>query len=228
MIGRGCVLIVAIGGILVPACTTSPSESSRPGSSTHDDGGEGSGGGGSDSFPKSVKLQGTIELSKRTYDHAGGKVVIERTAKGTFSGTSTASDLSSVLHYTFEEPLTVTGTQKTSDVTLTPSDCMKDISGSNGAHLDLYVGAPTSGGYVARLTGNIRTTADGTCTNGANVEAGFLMNLPSSDCPDPAIKVLSGANWLVTAGDPHTGFDFSQDITCDTTTVKVSVSVEGL
>lgn len=97
MVGRGWVLIVAIGGILLPACTTSSSESSRPGSSTHDDGGEGSGGGGSDSFPKTVKLQGTIELSKRTYDQAGGKVVIERTGKGTFSGTSTASDLSSVL-----------------------------------------------------------------------------------------------------------------------------------
>jgi len=89
--------------------------SSLPGSSkTTDDGaGEGSGG-GSDSFPKTVKLQGTIELSKRTYDHAGGKVVIERTSKGSFSGTSTASDLSSVLHYTFDQPFTVTGTQKTS------------------------------------------------------------------------------------------------------------------
>jgi hypothetical protein len=224
MIGRGCVLIVAIGGMLAPACTTSSSESPAP--PAHGDGGAGSGGGGS--YPETVKLQGTIELSKRTYDHAGGKVVIERTAKGTFSGTSTASDLGAVLHYTFEQPLTVTGTQQTSDVTLTPKDCTKDVSGSTGAHLDLYVGAPTSGGYVARLTGDIRTTADGTCTNGANVEGGFVMNLPSSECPDPAVKMLSGASWLVAAGDPHTGFDFSQDIACDSTTVKIRVSVEGL
>jgi hypothetical protein len=59
----------------------------------------------------------------------------ERTSKGTFSGTSTASDLSSVLHYTFDQLFTVTGTQKTSDVTLTPNDCTKDISGSTGGSI---------------------------------------------------------------------------------------------
>jgi hypothetical protein len=227
MIVRDCVFIMAVGVFLVPSCTPDSPVSSGPGSSNttdHVGGGDGTSGG---SFPKTVKLQGTIELSKRTYDHAGGKVVIERTAKGSFSGTSTASDLGSVLHYTFDQPFTVTGTQKTSDVTLTPNDCTKDISGSTGAQLELYVGA-NAGGYVAQLAGDIQTTTDGTCTNGANVESGFVMNLPSSACPDPTIKVLSGANWLVTTGDPHTGFDLSQDITCDSATVKISISVEGL
>lgn len=213
---RYCVLIVAIGTILVPACSPTSSVSSGPGS----------GGAGGDSFPRTVKLQGTIEVSKRTYDHAGGKVVIERSSKGTFSGTSTASDLGTTLHYTFDQPFTVAGTQKTSDVTLTPKDCTKSISSSTGALLELYVGEASAGSYVARLAGDIRTTAEGTCT--AIVEGGFSMNLPSSVCPDPSIKVLSGASWLVASGDPHTGFDFSQEITCDAATVKISVSVEGL
>lgn len=220
---RDGILIVAIGGSLVPACTPSSPVSSGAGSSSTTDGGE-----GSDSFPKTVKLHGTIELTKRTFDHAGGKVVIERSSKGTFSGTSTDSDFSSVLHYTFDDPFTVSGSQSTSDVTLTPNDCTRDISGSTGGQLDLYVGAASSGGYVARLMGDIQTTVAGTCANGANVETGFTMDLPSSACPDPEVEALSGTSWLVTAGDPHIGFDFSQDITCDTTTVKISVSVEGL
>jgi hypothetical protein len=54
------------------------------------------------------------------------------------------------------------------------------------------------------------------------------MDVPNADCPDPAIHVIGSGAWLVASGDPHTGFDFAQDITCDSTTVKISVSVEGL
>ncbi len=191
-------------------------------------GGSGGGGGGGNSFPRTVKLQGTIELTKRTYDHPGGTVVLSRTSKGSFSGTSTTSDLGAVLHYTFDQPFTVSGTQTLNDVTLTPRECTKTISASMGSSLELYVGSPTTGGYVAQLSGDIRTTEDGTCANGGNAPTGFSLKLPNTDCPDPAIRVISNGSWLVASGDPHTGFNFAQDFTCDSTIVKITASVEAL
>lgn len=190
--------------------------------------GSGAGGGSGASFPKTVKLQGTLEVTTRSYDRPGGNVIGSSTSKGSFSGTSTSSDLGPLLRYSFDLPFTVSGTQAVTDVTLSPRECTRTISGSTGSNLQLVVGSPTSGGVVAQLWGSIGTTEDGTCANGGNVTSGFALTMPNADCPDPAVRVISDAKWLVVSGDPRTGFDFSQDITCDRSTVKINVSVEGL
>ncbi len=217
--------LVVLAAVVFAACGPGGVEGTGGGSGG---GGSATGGGTGASFPRAVKLQGTIELTVRSYSQPGGSVIASRTTKGSFSGTSTTSALGGVLRYSFDQPFTVTGTQTQFDVTLSPRDCTKTISASTGSNLELYVGAMSSGGYVAQLFGDIRTTEDGTCANGGNVASGFPLTLPNTDCPDPAVKVLSNANWLVVSGDPHLGFDLSQDVTCDRSTVKISVSVEGL
>lgn len=193
-------------------------------------GGAGSGGGGSSaSFPQQVRLQGTVEVTKRTYDHPGGTVVISRTSKGTFNGVSTSSDLNPArLHYSFAQPFMVTGTQTLFDVTNNPKTCTLNLNGSSGANLELYVGNPASSGSLAQLFGNITTTTSETCPGGASVQNAFPLALPNGDCADPAIQTVSGGKWLVVAGDAHVGFTVTQDFTCDSTIVKISASVQAL
>lgn len=192
--------------------------------------GGGSAGGGTSApaYPSTVKLTGTIELTTRTYDRPGGNVVFARTSKGSFSGTSSTSDLGQILRYSFDAPFEVAGTQTVNDVTLTPRECTKTIASSGGSNLELRVGSPTTGGVVAQLTGSVRTTETGTCANGAQPNSGFTLNVPNDTCPDATIRVISNAKWLNINGDARVGYDFAQDVTCDAATVKLSISVQGL
>lgn len=81
---------------------------------------------------------------------------------------------------------------------------------------------------MARFSGDMRTTTTGTCSTGATVGNSFDFDLPGLGCPDPALKTVSGQSWLAVDGDPHTGFQLEQDVTCDGGTVKLSASVEAL
>lgn len=210
--------------LLSISCAPAPSSGGGGGSGG---GAAGGGSGGGAAYPTQVKLHGTIERSARTYD-SSGHLVTERTSSGSFSGISTGSDLEAVtLTYEFAQPFMVTGTQSRFDITLGSSTCTLDISGSDQSTVTLTVGIPSSGN-VARFSGDMRTTTTGTCSTGATVDNSFDFDLPGLGCPDPALKTVSGQSWLAVDGDPHTGYQLEQDVTCDGGTVKLSASVEAL